>query len=163
MDLILNAYPRQAKERRICTLMSACKLMPNRPDIMALWGVSCLDAMTDAQLIECGEFMEAAYVGKTTLAPEKIRRLRSQAMTVLNRIGKYASPADWTEVNRYLLQKKVCGRLLYMLGEQELRRLIRKLRAIADKKEASPVQKPSEMTERTCYVVTIPAEGGPVN
>ena len=86
MDLILNAYQRQAKERRICTLMSACKLMPNRPDIMALWGVSCLDAMTDAQLIECGEFMEAAYVGKTTLAPEKIRFFYPKGLTWQNKL-----------------------------------------------------------------------------
>jgi hypothetical protein len=123
--------------KRINTLMSACRLISNRPDILALWGVARADDLTDGELVECGRFMETAYRGKTTEAPEQIRRLRSQAMTLINRLGKYATPDDWTEVNRFLLQRKICGRLLYMLDAQDLGALIRKLRAIRDKRAAS--------------------------
>lgn len=146
--MILSNYQRDAKSRRIATLLSACKLMSNRTDIMALWGVSCLDDMTDDQIVECADFMEAAYRGKTTPAPEGVRRLRSQALAHLGKLGKYAEPSDWQRVNAYLLQKKICGKLLYMLSAEELRSLIRKLRAIADKKKpasesaAAPRRKP---------------------
>lgn len=132
----LNIYQRAAQIKRINTLMSACKLIPNRPDILALWGVARADDLSDAELLECGQFMEAAHRGKTTQAPEQVRRLRSQAMTLINRMGKYATPSDWSTVNRFLLQRKICGRLLYMLDASELRALVRKLRAIQDKRPA---------------------------
>lgn len=129
-------YQREAIIRTIRGLMSACRLTANRPDILALWVAGSFDDMPDNDLVECRSFMELAYRCKTTLPPEPIRRLRSQALTLLNRIGRYATPDDWTEVNRFLLQRKVCGRLLYMLSESELMALIRKLRAIADKSPA---------------------------
>ena len=133
----LPDYLRTAKIRRINQLFSACKLTPNRPDVLALWGANDFEEMTDANLEPCRVFLETAYKCRTTQPTEAVRRLRSQAMTLLNRLGKYATPEDWTEVNRFLLQRKICGRLLYMLNEDEIKGLIRKLRAIADKKPAS--------------------------
>lgn len=133
----LTIYQRSGKIKRINTLIYACKLTSNRPDILALWGAQTFDDLSDDQLVEFGSFMELAHRCKTTEPTPAIRKLRSQVMTLLNRAGKYAAPGDWTEVNRFLLQRKICGRLLYMLGEPELAALIRKLRAIADKKERS--------------------------
>lgn len=129
----LTAIQREVKIRAIKSIISACKLTPNRPDILALWNVTSFEDMLDSELVECKAFMEAAQRGKTTLPPEPIRRLRSRVLTLCNKIGKYASSNDWTEVNRFLLQRKVCGKLLYMLEREELQALVRKLRAIADK------------------------------
>ena len=130
----LTDYQRAAKIRRINQQLSACKLTPNRPDVLALWGAVSFDGMTDANLEACQAFLSDAYRCKTTPATEPVRRLRSQVMTLLNKLGKYAEPKDWTEVNSFLLQRKICGRLLYMLNVDELDALIRKLRAIKDKK-----------------------------
>ena len=60
--------------------------------------------------------------------------------------GMYASPEDWQKVNRFLLQKRICGQLLYMLDAGQLQALVRKLRAIGDKKPA--------MTSRPSVQVT---------
>lgn len=132
----LTLLERGAKIRRINTLMSACRLIPNRPDILGLWNASCYDELSDANVVELQAFMELAYRMKTTPAPEAIRRLRSQVLAHLTKLGMYASPEDWAKVNRFLLQRRICGRLLYMLQAQELHALVRKLRAIADKKPA---------------------------
>lgn len=130
----LKDYERRAKVKRINALIYACHLTANRVDILALWGAETFDDMTDDALFECKDYMEAAYHGKTTPPPDTVRRLRSQALALLNRAGKYATPGDWSEVNRFLLQRKICGKLLYMLAEPELAALIRKLRSIVDKK-----------------------------
>ena len=136
----LTVYQRSAKIKRIKTLIYACRLTANRSEILALWGASSFDSMSDDQLQACGQFMEQAHRTKTTEPTDAVRRLRSQVMTLINKIGKYAVPNDWTEVNRFLLQKKISGRLLYMLEEHELIALVRKLRAINDKKtSAQPV------------------------
>lgn len=131
----LTEYQRVAKIKRINTLIYACRLTANRPDILALWGAKTFDDMTDSDLAQCGSFMEFAYRCKTTEPSPSLRKGRSQVMTLLNRAGKHATPHDWTEVNRYLLQRKICGRLLYMLDSVELAALIRKLRAIVDKQD----------------------------
>lgn len=131
---MMTEFERGAKLRRINTLMSACRLIPNRPDILAGWNVQCYDEMADAEIVELQAFMETAHRTKTTPASDGIRRLRSQVLTHLTKIGMYASPTDWARVNRFLLQKRISGKLLYMLDEPELKALVRKPRAIGDKK-----------------------------
>lgn len=82
--------------------------------------------------------MELAHRAKTTPAPDAIRRLRSQVLAHLTKLGMYASPEDWTKVNRFLLQRRICGRLLYMLDTEELQALVRKLRAIGARNPLRP-------------------------
>lgn len=130
----MTELERGAKLRRINSLMSACRLIPNRPDILALWCVSCYDEMAGEELIELQTFMETAHRAKTTPAPDGIRRLRSQVLSNMTKIELYASPNDWKRVNHFLLQRRICGKLLYMLDETELKALVRKLRSIGDKK-----------------------------
>ena len=68
----------------------------------------------------------------------------------------YASPEDWTKVNHFLLQRRICGRLLYMLDAHELQALVRKLRAIGDKKPATTSRSSVQVTP----IYIIPG-GGP--
>lgn len=148
----LQDYERRAKIRRINTLISACKLTPNRPDLLQLWGAQEFEDLFDEELVEFGCFMEEAYRCRTTTPTDQVRRLRSQVLTHLNKLGKYVTANDWSVVNAYLLQKKICGRLLYMLSAEELQALVRKLRAIGDK---SPIEQapapPTAGTDNTFY------------
>ena len=102
----LTTLERGAKIRRINTLMSACRLIPNREDILALWDARTYDELTDEEIIQLQGFMELAHRTKTTPAPDNIRRLRSQVLAHMTKIGMYASPEDWQKVNRFLLQKR---------------------------------------------------------
>ena len=167
MEYLLD-YQRAAKIRRINQLFSACKLTQNRPDVLALWGAHDFEGMSDVNLDPCRAFLEMAYKCRTTQPAEAVRRLRSQVMTLLNKLGKYASPDDWTEVNRFLLQKKISGRLLYMLNEDELQALIRKLRAIGDKQtaEAPPAEpeRPSGASRKESRIaIVFSGPGGMIN
>ena len=100
--------------------------------------------------------MEFAHRAKTIPASDAIRRLRSQVLAHLTKLGMYALPEDWTKVNRFLLQRRICGRLLYMLDAQELQALVRKLRAIGDKKPATTSRPSVQVTP----IYIIPG-GGP--
>lgn len=138
----LTLHERISKFRHINSLMSACRLIPNRTDILALWNVQCYDDLADEEIVELQAFIETAHRCKTTPAPDAIRRLRSQVLSVMTKIGMYTWPDDWVKVNRTLLQRRVCGKLLYMLDAPELQALVRKLRAIGDKRPAA-TSKPS--------------------
>lgn len=116
----MTEFERGAKVRRINTLMSACRLIPNREDILALWDARSYDELTDDEIVALQAYMEFAHRAKTTPASDAIRRLRSQVLAHLTKLGMYALPEDWTKVNRFLLQRRICGRLLYMLDAQEL-------------------------------------------
>ena len=114
----MTEFERGAKVRRINTLMSACRLIPNREDILALWDARSYDELTDDEIVALQAYMEFAHRAKTTPASDAIRRLRSQVLAHLTKLGMYALPEDWTKVNRFLLQRRICGRLLYMLDAQ---------------------------------------------
>ena len=133
--------------------MSACRLIPNRTDILALWDARSYDELTDNEIVALQAYMEFAHRAKTTPATDAIRRLRSQVLAHLTKLGMYASPEDWTKVNRFLLQRRICGRLLYA---QELQALVRKLRAIGDKKPATTSRPSVQVTP----IYIIPG-GGP--
>ena len=47
----MTEFERGAKVRRINTLMSACRLLPNREDILALWDARNYDELTDDEIV----------------------------------------------------------------------------------------------------------------
>ena len=92
----MTEFERGAKVRRINTLMSACRLIPNREDILALWDARSYDELTDNEIVALQAYMEFAHRAKTTPASDAIRRLRSQVLAHLTKLGMYALPEDWT-------------------------------------------------------------------
>lgn len=113
--------------------MSACKLTGNRNDILGLWGVGHFDELSEEQLQELALFMEDAYRGKTTNAPERTRMLRSQCLKRLTgahddpneKARGLSYPNEWVILNRAML--KYTRRLLYMLSDAELMAFHRQL------------------------------------
>lgn len=145
----MTTLERAAKIRRINTLMSACRLIPNRVDILALWGVGGYDELEDDEIVALQGYMEWAHLAKTTPPSEAVRRLRSQALTHMTKLGMSTTSEGWVEVNRFLLQRRICGRLLYMLDAPELQALVRKLRAIGAKRPAT-TSRPSVQVTPIC-------------
>ena len=90
----MTEFERGAKVRRINTLMSACRLIPNREDILALWDARSYDELTDDEIVALQAYMEFAHRAKTTPASDAIRRLRSQVLAHLTKLGMYALPED---------------------------------------------------------------------
>ena len=59
-----------------------------------------------------------------------IRKLRSQVLNILTKMGIYNDNDDWERVNAYLSQSRIAGKVLYLCNEAELKALIKKLHAV---------------------------------
>jgi len=101
----------------------------HREHILSGYGVESTADLTVPQLEE----LITIYNPKQP-PPEAIRKLRSIVLKILTSMGIYID-GNWDEVNRYMLDPRICGKVLYQLNENELQVLIRKLNSIADKKE----------------------------
>lgn len=100
-----------------------------RGDILRAYGVY---STTDLSVQQLEELIKKYR--NTPPANDNIRRLRSEALTVLNKIGIYADNDDWSSVNNYMMDKRIAGKLMYQMDEYELQGLIRKLRSILRKR-----------------------------
>ncbi|MDD2962551.1 MAG: hypothetical protein PHQ65_12020 [Bacteroidales bacterium] len=70
----------------------------------------------------------------------QIRAARSQVLSQLQRIGIYTDNRDWAQVNHYLMQPRIAGKLLYQMDIAELEALSVKLRAIERKTELKTLE-----------------------
>lgn len=98
-----------------------------------------LQDLNDKEYSELVRWManQVGKVNKTKPATESERELRSVVLKLLEKLGIRAINDDWSEVNNFLLNPKIAGRLLFELDEQDLGVLIRKLNSIVDKNKAS--------------------------
>lgn len=101
-----------------------------RADILSAYGVISTKDLTNAQLDELIAKYSQEY---NRPANDDIRRLRSEILTLLQKLGIYATNNDWTAVNNYLLSDKIAGKLLMQLSIDEMLKLRKKLHSITDK------------------------------
>jgi len=123
------------QKRRVAhALMYKAGALPNKRDILAGYGVESSKDLTDRQMDELIERLKEA-VSKRKTTPPDVRQWRSNVMTMLNKCGVYADQNDWQRVNKFLLDKRIAGKLLYEMTVPEMKELHRKLASVARKKE----------------------------
>lgn len=105
----------------------------NKLDYLKEYNVTSTTDLTNDQLDHLIKRLNES-VGKYKTNFE-IRQWRSTALSLLNKCGVYVTNNDWERVNRFMLDKRICGKLLYELNVNELKGLCVKLRNIAAKKE----------------------------
>lgn len=126
--------------RTFHALLANVGIMDQKSAILEGYGVESTKDLSDEQLNEVNDRLRQMQDSKNE-APLAIRRKRSTVLERLEILGVY-KPNDkkkWERVNAYLLQKRICGKLLYELNEKELTALAVKLRVIA-KKQAEAIQ-----------------------
>lgn len=69
---------------------------------------------------------------------QKLKNARSSALKQLQRYG--VDTNNWVEINRFVSQPKICGKLFYSLTIPELVGLTSKMRAIIDKGKRKAMQ-----------------------
>lgn len=108
-----------------------------RADILSAYGVISTKDLTNAQLDELIKKYSQEY---NRPANDDIRKLRSEILTLLQKLGIYATNNDWTAVNNYLLSDKIAGKLLMQLSIDEMLKLRKKLHSITDKNEVTKAE-----------------------
>jgi len=108
----------------------------NKPDILAQYQAESTLDLSEQELDDVIKRLSVSTHKRRVATPDE-RKWRSNVLVQLNRCGVYATNGDWSQVNKYLLDKRIWGKLLYELSVKELKSLCTKLRVIADKKEVS--------------------------
>jgi hypothetical protein len=121
---------RKQKVKRLRALWIAQGIDNYREAIMEPYGVTSTADLTLDQL----DGLIGIYTSEAQKpVTETTRKLRSQVLTLLQKLGVYATNDDWHSVNRYLINPRIAGKLLYQMNDNEMKALTRKLRAIIAK------------------------------
>ncbi len=115
-----------------------------RDSILANYNVKSTKGLTHEQL---DELIDKYNTSNKKPADEDVRKLRSEVLTQLNELGIYATNNDWSNVNHYLMNEKIAGKMLFQLNTQELKELKKKLYSVIAKNEKnkSEVQRLSRL------------------
>lgn len=118
---------RKSHIKHIMSLTSACGLRGCRDLLAARYGHTEISELELDEATHLREWVERAYRGRTTEPAPAIRRRRSKCLTLINKLGIYVDNNDWTAVNRFLINLRGVGQLLYMMDADELDALERRL------------------------------------
>lgn len=120
---------KSARIRRLRAIWVKQGIDHYRDAILQPYGVL---STADLSLEQLDELIKR-YNNKREVTAET-RRLRSDVMVTLNKLGIYAENGDWQRVNAFLMQPRIAGKLLYQMSDDEMIALNRKLRAMLAKK-----------------------------
>jgi hypothetical protein len=132
MDVSENM--RKARVRKLRALWIKQGVDKHRAAILEPYGVESTAQLSIEQL---DELIDRFKPESNTPANDHIRRLRSNCLTLMNKMGIYNTSHDWSRVNEFMMNPRIAGKLLYQLSLDELKTLHRKLSSIADKQEQS--------------------------
>ena len=116
--------------RQFHAAMAKQGIMQHKTDILAGYGVESTSDLTIDQLKELVDRYSTGDRAKRAEAPATLRGLRSDLLTILDRMGIRPTGGDWTAVNDFCL--KHTGKMIYQMDEIELRKARRQFHSISD-------------------------------
>lgn len=123
---------RKSKIQRLRAIWISQGIDQYRDVILAGYGVeSTADLMHD----QLDELIAQYSAANNRPVSDEVRRLRSSVLTLLTKWGIYTTNDDWARVNQFLMSPKIAGKLLYLMTEQELKTVIRKLHSMLAKRD----------------------------
>ena len=130
MNSTYNAEIAQ-KIRRIRAIWIKLGIDKFRDDIlMESYGLTSTTQCSMKQLDEL-----ISYYGSEQKAPAspEVRALRSELLTLCNKMDLYVTNDDWSKVNAFFMDKRVAGMLLNKMSHEQLSALVPKVRSIQSK------------------------------
>lgn len=120
--------------RRFHASLAKQGIMDQKETILESYQVtSTLDLTTDQlrQLVdEFSGYSRQVDASASSAQGARIRSLRSDLLTLCNKMGVYINNTDWSAINQFFL--KHTGKLLYQMNEQELVKARKQFNSIAD-------------------------------
>jgi hypothetical protein len=117
--------------RKFHALLKELNIMDQRDSILEGYGYEHARDLPDDLLDDAVRRLVELRDGKAALT----RMLRSDILTVLQKLGVYMDNNSWSRVNEYLLQPRIAGKMLYQMSDVELVALRIKLNSILSKQE----------------------------
>lgn len=99
-----------------------------KEQIIGYYGVAHTTELTTEQLQE----LVNEYGQQKLKQPDtaRIRTLRSDILTLCNKLGVYVTNNDWTKVNAFMMDKRIAGKQMWQMTEEELVTCRKKLNSI---------------------------------
>lgn len=109
-------------------------LMAHKEVILATYGVESTTELTIDQLKEVLSAYSSQPKPVTALRDDPdVRAMRSEMLTICNKMGIYVTNDDWSAVNRFFSDPRIAGKTLNKLSYEELTALVPKMRSILTK------------------------------
>ena len=125
---------RTQQYRKIHAMLRELKLEHVKQFFLDGYGVESTKDLTDDNLVDFVSRLVVEKKKKETVTPA-VKEWRSNVLTLLTKYGVYKDNSSWAAVNRFLLEKRISGKLLYEHDLVELKILHRKLQSILAKRE----------------------------
>jgi hypothetical protein len=133
---ISNMYSKEKQRKqltqKLMAIWTSLGINNIRKDIIKPYGVISTTELSIEQLTGLINAFSVQYRDEPTASE---RKLRSQVMVLLTRYGVYESQDDWHKVNKFLMNPRIAGKLLFQMSETETQALIRKLHSMCDAQE----------------------------
>ena len=123
------------KRQTVHRMLFKLGALESKTDMLAGYGVKSTTELSETTIDELINRLADGIKKRYETSPE-LRHWRSNAMVLINKCGVYVTNNDWADVNRFMLNNRICGKLMYELSIDELKTLCIKLRVIATKKVA---------------------------
>jgi hypothetical protein len=118
--------------KQMHAMMAKKGLMHLKPDILGVFEVESTKDLTYEQLETVIMWLNE------TDSEYELRQKRSVVLYWLGRLGiKGSKQEGWDDVNRYLMQPRIAGKMLYEMSVKELDECTARLRMIHSKAEAT--------------------------
>ncbi len=134
------------KIRIFHAILARTGLMDYKKDMLAPYGVESTKELNERELDELISNLQRYEDERKQELDAQLRKLRSQVLTILQRMGIYKTNEDWRHVNKYLQQPRIAGKLLYEMNPDELQHLIKKLRSI-ERKKAEKAEREKQLAQ----------------
>ena len=121
---------KKALIKRFHAALAAKGIMAHKADIISAYGVEHTTELTIDQLKELLEKYSTQSREKRASDPARVRALRSDLLTICQKMDVYATNDDWTKVNDFFM--KHTGKMLFDLNEQELVKARKQFNSILD-------------------------------
>jgi hypothetical protein len=129
---------RKQKNSLVHVLMQKAGVREHKESILEPYGVESVTVLEEAHIDELIERLQRLPELKKTDTPKAVRQLRSTvilaAEAYLN--TKISDPESWGRFNGLLLNKRIAGKMLWELTEDELKTVNKKIRALTKPKQA---------------------------
>lgn len=125
------------KRQQFHVQMHHLGIMHSKSSLLASYDASSTLELSEEDLDELIYRLKKMDLARYEPTP-LMREWRSNVLSVINKLGIYVNNNDWKNVNTFMLDKRIAGKLMYELTVPELKVLHRKLMSIARKQDQKP-------------------------
>ena len=133
--MVDSTATRKSKNQYVHVLLHQGNLRPHKADLLTGYGVESVSDLTDAQIDDFTERLKSMVATNKSDAPKEIRKWRSNCIAAAEDYLGYRLLGEtaWGNFNKFMLDPRISGRMMWELDEAELRTLHNKLRSMARK------------------------------